>query len=82
MDFDRARVDRGEEILSKKRREAERQQRDAEEAAGKPEAALQRQLQQTHIAPPQPLEMMLEPVLKAGEKAGFGRIVASSTRVE
>src|SRR5437879_631879 len=80
MNFDRTGIDGGEEILSEIRREAERQQGCAEEAAGKPEAMLQRQAQQSHVSRAQPLEMMFEPELKLVEKADRGGIVRLSVR--
>ena len=80
VDSDRAGVDRGEEILSEKGSEAERQQGDAEEAAGKPRAMLQRQLQQADVALPQPLETMFEPALKAREKAHSAGVSASAAQ--
>ena len=69
VNSDRAGIDRGEEILSEERSEAERRQGDAEKAAGEPETMLQRQFQQAQIAVPQSFEMMFEPALEAGENS-------------
>ena len=78
--LDRAGVDRGEEILPEKRREAERQQRDADEAAGEPETAAQRQAEQAEIPLAQSFELMLEPVLKVGEETRSAAVRRFRTR--
>ena len=74
MDFDCAGVDRREKVLPKKRGEAERQQGEADEAAGEDEAMPKRQSQESQVALPKPLEIMLEPLLKAAKKSDAARL--------
>ncbi len=80
MQLDRAGIDRGEEILSQRGDEAEREQCDAEEPADEPETTAQRQVQQAHIGLPEALKTMLESARKAPEEAGRRRLAGIRPR--
>lgn len=49
MNFDRTRIQFGEEVLAEKRREAKRKRGHAEETAGDPDRVSQREAQKTAV---------------------------------
>ena len=73
-------IDRREEVLPEKEREAERHQGKTDEAASEDKAMRERESQEAEVALPKPFEIMLEPLLEAAKEPEAPRLALLTAR--